>query len=212
MITGISMEAVALQRPKLLRLLNLTNYIEEGREHPLGHPPHRPFLKVIGRERAGDSPDLEREIPNVGGLDENLEGHPPGRGDLLLIGHQVRLTGKSKHKGAGKDRNLGLGTGCHIIERSQQVMSGQGNTNLFPGLSDGGSQKVRVTGIPPSPGQTHVSRPGVPGSFGPSDYEDGVWIGPDDEGDRGLATFQIVNPDRRATVEPQGEKLLQRAQ
>jgi hypothetical protein len=71
---------------------------------------------------------------------------------------------------------------------------------------------VLIQAITPTAGKSHVPRPGVPGAFRPSDYQDGIGIGTDDEGDGRLANLGIADRDWDPTMKPKGQELLKGTQ
>jgi hypothetical protein len=77
------------------------------------------------------------------------------------------------------------GPGHDIIERSDQVSTAEGETDLLGGFAHRGGQEVRLCGILPATRQGHVTRPRISQSLGTANEQERVGIGREDDGDRG---------------------------
>jgi hypothetical protein len=125
------------------------------------------------------------------GPQEMINRHPPCGVDLGIESN-CGARAQQEHEGPNRDRWQDRGARHHVLEGPSQISRAELDAHFLKRLPERGGQEVRVFGLPAAARQGHVAGPGVSGPFGPSNQENGVWIGSKDDGDGG--------PDQRSIV------------
>lgn len=150
--------------------------LEQRRENPLGHSPDDPILQLVRLNLAALPGNLEADRVMRINPQEPIENDPMGGCDLRIRSNRGTRAQDEEVRPDG-DRREDRGSGYHIVQRPREVFKAQLDADFLAGLSHCCGQQIRVAVGAPSAGQRDMTRPGIAGSLGPANEEDGIWIG-----------------------------------
>jgi hypothetical protein len=118
------------------------------------------------------------------GVEEMVDCDPTGS-RYLNVGGQHWSGWDEKHKGPYGDRREDWGSRDHIVERARQMLHIEMDSDFFLGLPNCCNEKVLIRWVPSATRQGHVAAPGISGALGPTDQENAVGLGADNDRDGG---------------------------
>ena len=130
------------------------------------------------------SPNHQGGGPEGTGSLELRERYPENTGDFR-IGYQGRTQVEREHEGADQDRHRGRSERSQIVELSYLSPGGESEPHLFGRLPNGGGSKIGIIGVLSPAGEPDLPGPWITGAFGPTNEQDGVGPGDQDDSDGG---------------------------
>jgi hypothetical protein len=157
------------------------------------------------------SPNHQGGGPEGPGSEKVLERCPEYAGDFR-VGFQGRTQSEGEHEGADQNRNGSRRQWGQVVELSYLSPGCEAESHLLGCLPNGGGSKIEIIGVLSPAGEPDLPGPWITDALCPTNKQDGVWPGDQDDRDGGGQPAGSVTLLWRSLREKRGELLLKRAQ